>query len=49
MHPYIKWALANAIVEYRNQHGAFKNLEELKNIMLIDEATFKKIAPYFSL
>lgn len=49
MHPYIKWALANAIVEYRNQHGTFNNLEELKNIMLIDEATYKKIAPYFSL
>jgi len=48
-HPYIKWALANAIVEYRSQHGAFKSLEELKNIMLIDEATFAKIAPYFSL
>ena len=48
-HPYIKWALANAIVEYRSQHGAFKSIEELKNIMLIDEATFNKIAPYFSL
>lgn len=48
-HPYIKWALANAIVEYRNQHGTFNNLDELKNIMLIDEATYNKIAPYFSL
>ena len=48
-HPYIKWALANAIVEYRNQHGAFKSIEELKNIMLMDEATFSKIAPYLSL
>ena len=48
-HPYINWALANAIVEYRAQHGAFKSLEELKNIMLIDEGTFKKITPYLSL
>lgn len=48
-HPYIKWALANAIVEYRAQHGTFKSLDELKKIMLIDEATFNKIAPYFSL
>lgn len=48
-HPYIKWALANAIVEYRAQHGAFKSIDELKNIMLIDEATFNKIEPYFSL
>ena len=49
IHPYIKWNLANAIVEYRNQHGEFKSLEALKNIVLIDEASFKKISPYLSL
>lgn len=48
-HPYIRWQLANAIVEYRNQHGAFKSLEELKNIVLIDEGTFQKIMHYLSL
>jgi len=48
VHPYIKWNLANAIVEYRNQHGAFKSLDELKNIALIDEATFEKIVHYLS-
>lgn len=48
-HPYIRWNLANAIVEYRNQHGDFKNLDELKNIVLVDEATFKKIEPYLIL
>ena len=49
VHPYIKWNLANAIVEYRNQHGAFKSLDELKNISIIDEATFEKIVHYLSL
>ncbi len=48
-HPYIRWNLANAIVEYRTQHGAFKNLDELKNIVLIDETTFNKIVHYLSL
>ncbi len=48
-HPYIRWNLANAIVEYRNQHGAFSSLEELKNIVLIDEGTFQKIVPYLQL
>jgi competence protein ComEA len=48
-HPYIKWNLANAIVEYRNQHGNFKSLDELKNIVTIDEATFEKIAHYLTL
>jgi competence protein ComEA len=48
-HPYIKWKLANAIVEYRMQHGSFKKLDELKNMVLIDDATFLKIAPYLTL
>jgi len=48
-HPYIKWNLANAIVEYRNQHGAYKSLDELKKIALIDEATFERIVHYLSL
>ena len=47
-HPYIRWNLANAIVEYRNQHGAFKTLDELKNIALIDEVTFTRIVPYLT-
>ncbi|MFN2440117.1 MAG: ComEA family DNA-binding protein, partial [Chitinophagaceae bacterium] len=49
VHPYIKWNLANAIVEYRTQHGNYKNLQELKNIVLIDETTYNKIAPYLVL
>lgn len=49
VHPYIRWNLANAIVEYRNQHGAFKSLGELKNIVLIDETTFNKISHYLIL
>lgn len=49
MHPYIKWNLANAIVEYRNQHGNFKSLDELKNIALMDEVMFEKIVHYLTL
>lgn len=48
-HPYIKWNLANAIVEYRNQHGAFKSLDDLKNIAVIDKTTFERIVHYLSL
>lgn len=47
-HPYIRWNLANTIVEYRAQHGSFKKLEDLKNIMLIDDATFNRLAPYLT-
>lgn len=49
LHPYIKWNLANAIVEYRNQHGAFKSLDDLKNIAIIDVGTFEKIVHYLTL
>jgi competence protein ComEA len=48
-HPYIRWNLANAIVEYRSQHGPFKKLDDLKNIMLVTEETYTKVAPYLSL
>ena len=49
IHPYIKWNLANAIIEYRTQHGDYKTIEDLKNIATLDESTFNKIAHYLTL
>jgi competence protein ComEA len=49
IHPYIRWNLANAIIEYRTQHGNFNSLEDLKKINLIDESTYNKIIPYLAL
>jgi competence ComEA-like helix-hairpin-helix protein len=48
-HPYIDWKLANAIVEYRNQHGNYHSIEDLKNIVILDEVTFLKIRNYLAL
>ncbi len=48
MHPYIKWNLANAIVEYRNQHGEYKTVEDVKKIMLVTEDIYSKVSPYLS-
>lgn len=48
-HPYIKLNLANAIVEYRNQHGDFSSLEDLKKITLITTEVFDKIKFYLVL
>jgi competence protein ComEA len=45
-HPYIRWNLANAIVEYRNQHGNFSSLDDLKKISLITDEILTKIRPY---
>jgi competence protein ComEA len=48
-HPYIRWQLAKVIVEYKKQHGNYKSLEELKNIMVINQEIYNKIAPYLTL
>ncbi len=46
LHPYIRWSLANTIIAYRNQHGSFQNLEELKKIFSITDEVYIKISPY---
>lgn len=45
-HPYIRWNLANAIVNYRMKHGNYATVEEVKKTSLIDEAAFLKMAFY---
>ena len=45
-HPYLKPYIAKAIIAYREQHGAFKSAEGLKQIKVLDEATIAKILPY---
>lgn len=45
-HPYIRYTLANPIIAYRKEHGAFPHPEELKRIMAITEEVYQKIIPY---
>ncbi len=47
-HPYVKFALAKAITTYRFQHGEFRQIEDLKAIVSMDESTFQKIKPYLT-
>lgn len=49
VHPYISYNLAKVIIQYRNQHGKFTGLEELKKIILIDQLLYNKIVPYLTL
>jgi len=42
-HPYINWNIANAIEKYRNIHGNFKHIDDIKNISIIDSKTYLKI------
>lgn len=48
-HPYLRWNLANALVQYRNQHGPFHSKEDLLRIALMDPPTLEKISPYLAL
>jgi len=48
-HPYIKYQLANNIIAYRKQHGAYKTIEDLQNIGSLDKETFNRIKPYLSI
>lgn len=48
VNPYIRWNIANAIFQYKQQHGNYNSVADLKKIMLIDEQTFNKISPYLT-
>jgi competence ComEA-like helix-hairpin-helix protein len=48
-HPYIKFSLANPIVAYRNEHGAFSKIEDIKKVMAVTDEIYKKIASYLTL
>lgn len=45
--PQISPRLAEKIISYRNLHGGFKDLEELKEIKGIGEYRFKKLEDLF--
>lgn len=48
IHPYINRNIANAIVNYRKNHGRFKTIEEIRKTDLVDEETLRKIADYLT-
>ena len=48
-HPYIKYSLANPIVSYRNEHGLFSKVEDIKKVMAVTDEIYKKIAPYLTI
>ena len=45
-HPYMKYQLANAVIQYRDQHGSFQSPQDLKRVALVTDEIFNKIAPY---
>ncbi|AXY77428.1 helix-hairpin-helix domain-containing protein [Paraflavitalea soli] len=47
-HPYIRWALANGIVQYRAQHGAYQSVDQLLQINIVSAEILEKIRPYLA-
>lgn len=45
-HPYINFSLARAIVAYREQHGTYKSVDELRNVAIVSDSIFTKLKPY---
>jgi len=48
VHPYIRFNIANAIVQYRTLHGQFATLDDLKKIMIITDDLYMKAGPYLT-
>jgi competence protein ComEA len=48
-HPYIRYALGNAIIQYRSQHGNYKSVDDIRNLMSVTPEIFAKVAPYFTI
>lgn len=45
-HPYLDWRKANAIVNYRAQHGPFRSMEDLKKLKALPPEVVERLAPY---
>ena len=46
LHPYLNYKQAKMILNYRKQHGDFKQVKDIRKIKPISPELFRKIAPY---
>jgi competence protein ComEA len=47
-HPYLKYKQANAIIQYRKQHGNYTSFADLKKVAILPAEMVDNIAPYLS-
>ena len=47
-HPYVRWALANAIVKYREAHGRFNSVDDLQTVSILNPEIFSKLRAYLT-
>jgi DNA uptake protein ComE-like DNA-binding protein len=48
-HPYLSYNVATALVNYRNAHGKYTQISDLKKCMAMNDQLLKKITPYLRL
>ena len=46
--PYFTYKQANAVIQYRLQHGNYNSIDDLQDIAILNEDILCKIAPYIS-
>jgi competence protein ComEA len=45
-HPYIRYKQVNALIQYRKQHGNYSNIADLNKVIILDQQTINRLAPY---
>ncbi len=48
-HPYIRYIIARPIIAYRNEHGSFLKIEDLKKVMAVTDEIYNKISSYITI
>ncbi|PJJ84119.1 ComEA family DNA-binding protein [Mucilaginibacter auburnensis] len=46
--PYLSYKQANAVIQYRAQHGNYNSVDDMRDIVLLNDEILRKIAPYIS-
>ena len=46
--PYLSYKQANAVIQYRVQHGNYQSLNDMRDIALLNDEILSKIAPYIT-
>ncbi|MFN9520380.1 MAG: helix-hairpin-helix domain-containing protein [Bacteroidota bacterium] len=48
-HPYFKYKLSNILINYRQQHGPYKTLQELRNTGVVNDSVYYRITRYLKI
>jgi competence protein ComEA len=45
-HPYLTYKQINAILQYRKQHGNYKNIDDLRKVVILNPQNIQNLLPY---